>query len=103
MSGGRGCSSKDDIQKHICIKFDNYINFFKYTFFGFKPWQRRFCDKFGIQNRSPGEKILKIDKKPAILRFFNFYQFERLLKAMKDKIIFGFYFFLLFSRYISTN
>ena len=77
--------------------------FFKYSFFGFEPQQRRFCDEFGIQNRSPGEKILKIDKKPAILRFFNFYQFERLLKAMKDKIIFGFYFFLLFSRYISTN
>ena len=43
-------------------------------------------------------KFLKIDKKPAILRFINFYHFEGLLKTMKDKIIFCFYFFLVFSR-----
>ena len=73
-------------------------NFFKYTFFGFKLLQRRLCDEFGIQNRSPGKICLKIDKKPAILRFINFYHFEGLLKAMKDKIILGFYFFLVFSR-----
>ena len=42
--------------------------------------------------------FFKIDKKPAILRFINFYHFEGLLKTMKDKIIFGFYFFLVFSR-----
>ena len=65
-------------------------------FFGFKPWQRRFCDEFGIQNRSPGENFLKIDKKQAKISFFNFYQFERLLKTMKHKIIFCFYFIIVF-------
>ena len=80
------------------MRLQSYINFFKYTFFEFKPLQRRLCDEFGIQNMSPGEKILKIDKKTAILRLINFYHFEGLLKTMKEKIIFGFYIFLVFSR-----
>ena len=94
---GEAVPAKTTFRSIFVYKLISCINFFNLTFFGFKPLQR-LCDEFGIQNRSPGEKILKIDQKPAILRFINFYHFEGLLKTMKDKIIFGFYFFLVFSR-----
>ena len=40
-----------------------------------------FLTEFGNQNRSPSEKMLRIDKKHAKIRIFNFYKFERLLNS----------------------
>ena len=99
--GGRGgddCFSKDDIQKRICIKFKKLNFFFLNSFLHLSHSNEDSVMNLEFKIGLLVKKNLKIDKKPAILRFIHFYHFEGLLKAMKDKIIFGFYFFLVFSR-----
>ena len=59
--GGAG-AAKTTFRSIFVYKLISYIIFFKYTFFGFKPLQRRLCDEFEIQNRSPGKKKFKLTK-----------------------------------------
>ena len=74
--GGEATPAKTTFRSIFVYKLISYINFFKI----------RLCDEFGIQNRYPGKKKLKIDKKPAILRFINFYHFEGLVENDNDKL-----------------